>query len=155
MDLPLISITETASIAKSFPEQGYVGRTQANLEKLQDNHYMIHPSQCIENYGYNVITLNTPTSATTVSATFEGLAGATGYRSLNIEKAGWRCGFAAYLNNGNCIYSEIFSGTSGTATFNCPDNCKKLYFIVSGAPTEHWHHPWMIMMRMMNNGPTK
>lgn len=122
--------------------KGYVGRAQANLEKLQDNYYMIHPSQCIENYGYNVITLNTPTSATTVSATFEGLAGATGYRSLNIEKAGWRYGFAAYLNNGNCIYSEIFSGTSGTATFNCPDNCKKLYFIVSGAPTEHWHHPW-------------
>jgi hypothetical protein len=26
--------------------------------------------------------------------------------------------------------------------FHCPDNCKKLFFIVSGAPTEHWHHPW-------------
>lgn len=120
----------------------YAGRNQAKLQISRDGYYAIHPDQCIENYGYNTITLDAPANATSIRADFVGIAGATGYRSLNPDKAGWRYGFVAYLNNGTCVYSDIFSASTGTASFNCPGNCKKLYFVVSGAPTSHWHHVW-------------
>lgn len=122
--------------------KNYVGRAQCKLVAADDGYFAIDPTQCIENYGYNVITLNTPDEASVVSADFKGIAGTTGYRSKNIDKAGWRYGFVAYLNDGNCIYSDIFDNNEGKATFNCPANTKKLYFVVSGAPTTHWRHAW-------------
>lgn len=30
----------------------------------------------------------------------------------------------------------------GSLTFSCPDNCSKLWLVVSGAPQEHWRHEW-------------
>lgn len=89
-----------------------------------------------------MITLNTPTSATTVSATFEGLAGATGYRSLQHRKAGWRYGFAAYLNNGNCIYGEIFSGQAELPLSIVPIIARNSILLLVERQQEHWHHPW-------------
>ncbi|MCK9159538.1 MAG: DUF6055 domain-containing protein [Bacteroidaceae bacterium] len=122
--------------------KNYRGRSQCKLKILSDGYLTIDSTQCIENYGYNVITLDTPSMATTVSADFKGMAGTTKYRKLNIDKAGWRYGFVAYLKDGTCTYSNIFSENEGKAVFNCPTNVSKLYFVVSGAPTIHWHHSW-------------
>lgn len=118
------------------------GRTQCKLIASVDGYYAIDPVQCIENYGYNVISLNVPSAGTTVSADFLGMAGADGYRKKNLEKAGWRYGFVAYRKDGSCEYGDIFSDKEGKAAFKCPDDCQKLYFVVSGAPTQHWHHAW-------------
>lgn len=122
--------------------KNYVGRKQASLLKEEDGYYRISPDQCIENYGYNVIDLNRLAETEEIKADFEGIVGADGYRSLNADEAGWRYGFVAYLNDGTCVYSNIFSEPKGSAVFNCPSNCKKLYFVVSGAPKVHWHHVW-------------
>lgn len=122
--------------------QNYVGRQQCKLIASEGGYYAIDPAQCIENYGYNVISLNVPSAGTTISADFLGMEGVNGYRKKNIDQAGWRYGFVAYLKNGICVYSNIFSEKKGEATFKCPENCQKLYFVVSGAPTQHWHHAW-------------
>lgn len=122
--------------------KNYTGRTQCKLVATDNGYFAIDPVQCIENYGYNVITLNTPSEASAVTADFKGIAGTAGYRSKNVDRAGWRYGFVAYLNDGNCIYSDIFDNNEGKATFNCPANTKNLYFVVSGAPTTHWRHAW-------------
>ena len=122
--------------------RNYVGRKQCKLIASKDGYYAIDPAECPENYGYNVIVLNVPSAGVKVSADFVGMAGADGYRKKNVDKAGWRYGFVAYLENGSCVYSDIFSEKEGEAIFECPNFCRKLYFVVSGAPTQHWRHAW-------------
>lgn len=122
--------------------KSYGGRPQCKLTALEGNYYSIDSLQCIENYGYNAIALNVPAKSAMVSASFVGMVGASGYRSKNVDKAGWRYGFVAYLKDGSCAYSDVFSEKEGTATFSCPADCEKLYFVVTGAPVTHWHHAW-------------
>jgi len=114
-----------------------------------DNFWHIDHTVCIENYGYNSIKLNAPSRATDVTVHFKGCAGANGFRAIKTESGGWRYGFVALLENGERIYSDM--GTANvedglnpeqSLTFSCPDNCSKLWLVVSGAPQEHWKHPW-------------
>ena len=57
---------------------------------------------------------------------------------MQIDKAGWRYGFLASLNNGSRVYSAMNQENEGTATFEVPENTEYLWLVVSGAPTEHW-----------------
>ena len=54
------------------------------------------------------------------------------------EKAGWRYGFVASLEDGSRVYSDTFADAPGTAEFTVPANTKFLWLVVMGAPTEHW-----------------
>jgi len=124
-------------------------RKQVQMTQSANNYWTIDSVVCIENYGYNSIQLNVPTSETTVNVTFKGLAGTAGFRSLNVTKAGWRFGFVALLNDGTRVYSDMATAkyTNGmnpttTLSFRCPNNCKALWLVVSGAPQEHWRHAW-------------
>lgn len=124
-------------------------RAQVKMNKQSNGAWLVDPSVTIENYGYNSIKLNAPASATTVFVDFEGKAGASGFRSLNVAKGGWRYGFVALLKDGTRVYSPAgalkMSGTTnpkGRLDFAVPANCSKLWLVVSGAPQEHWHHAW-------------
>ena len=100
-------------------------------------------AHCIQNYGYAIINMNNITTAgTLVKAHFKGIAGADGFRSINVSKAGWRYAFVALTSNDERVYGTIQSDTEGTATLTVPANCSKIFFVVMGAPTEHWRHPW-------------
>jgi hypothetical protein len=120
----------------------HIGAHSCSLNKAADGFRQIVPEDCIENQGYNVIRLKVPDPGTVVTATFEGIAGAPGYRSINASAAGWRYGYVALLSNGTRVYGDMFSASSGTASFTCPANCTDLWFVVSGAPTTYWQHPW-------------
>ncbi len=119
-----------------------IGAHHCSLNKAADGFRQIAAEDCIENHGYNVIRLNVPDAGTQVVATFEGIAGAPGYRSINTAAAGWRYGYVALLSNGTRVYSEMFSASSGTASFTCPVNCSDLWFVVSSAPKTYWQHAW-------------
>jgi len=119
-----------------------IGAHSCNLNQAADGFRQIAPEDCIENHGYNVIRLNVPAEGTIVSATFEGIAGAPGYRTINAAAAGWRYGYVALLNDGTRVYSDMFSASSGTATFVSPANCQDLWFVVSSAPGSYAPHPW-------------
>ncbi|MBR5084507.1 MAG: DUF4859 domain-containing protein, partial [Prevotella sp.] len=69
-------------------------------------------------------------------------AGAAGYRSIHPERAGWRYGFVAYSNDGTRTYSEMGHDKEGIASLTIPEQCDRLFFVVMGAPTEYWRHPW-------------
>ncbi len=135
---------------KNYGEKYIDGRPQPKMNRTADNFWAIDKSVCIENYGYNCIKLNPPSQATEVSVIFKGNAGAGGYRAINVSKGGWRFGFVALLKDNTRHYSKMGSANvSGnntnpteTLTFNCPAGCSKLWFVVSGAPQEHWKHPW-------------
>lgn len=97
---------------------------------------------CPQNYGFNVLRLKNFSDGQTVTAEFKGVAGAKGFRAIKPEKAGWRYGFVAQLKDGSRVYGDMFSADEGTAQFTVPANTSKVWFVVLGAPTEHWHHPW-------------
>lgn len=124
-------------------------RAQVKMKKTTDQYWLVDSAVTIENYGYNSIKLNAPSTEIQVSVQFQGKAGASGYRSINIDKAGWYFGFVALLNNGERVYSDVgsleYSGgenPEGALSFNVPAGCSYLWLVVSGAPQEHWHHVW-------------
>ena len=121
----------------------YIGkRNQTKLNKTENGFWMPQKGDCIENWGNNAIKLNIPAQGKTVYAEFIGMAGEEGYTAYNVEKAGWRYGFVALLNDGTRIYTPITTSTyanpTGIATFECPGNVKNFWFVVSGAPTAYW-----------------
>lgn len=134
---------------KSYGENYIDKRGQMRMNSADDDFWRIDRSVCIENYGYNCIKLNPPSQSEEVTVRFRGRAGESGYRSKNIDKGGWRFGFVALLGDGTRVYSDM--GTAimedgnnpeETLTFSCPDDCDKLWLVVSGAPQEHWKHEW-------------
>lgn len=134
---------------KAYGEQYIGSRAQVKMTATADTYWRIDPSVCIENYGYNSIKLNAPVQATTVTVSFKGAVGSSGFRAKNIDKGGWRFGFVALLKDGKRVYSDqgVANRANGanpeqTLVFDCPANCTKLWLIVSGAPQEHWRHAW-------------
>ena len=124
-------------------------RAQVAMTRQSDGGWLVNPAVTPQNYGYNSIKLNAPANATTVSVDFEGRTGAPGYRNLETSKGGWRYGFVALLRNGTRVYSTMakanMSGTTnpkGRLDFDVPANTSNLWLVVSGAPQEHWKHPW-------------
>jgi hypothetical protein len=104
--------------------------------------WVVDQDHCVENYGYNIIRVNTVEAGTTVKAHFKGLAGADGYRRVNIAQAGWRYGFCALKNDGSRVYGVPYSAAEGVAEFTVPDDARMVWFVVSGAPKKHWRHEW-------------
>ncbi len=119
-----------------------IGQHQSHLTRTDEGAWRVDAAYCPQNYGYNIVNLNAAAGGTVVKAHFKGIAGADGYRKINVGKAGWRYGFVAYTQDGQTIYGETARDKEGTATLTLPDGCQRLFFVVMGAPTEHWRHPW-------------
>lgn len=102
----------------------------------------VDAAHCVENYGYNIIRVNTPEDGATVKAYFKGITGAEGYRKVWAAREGWRYGFCAYLQDGSRVYGQPYSDKEGVAEFTVPAGTQKLWFVVTGAPTKHWRHEW-------------
>ena len=119
-----------------------IGQHQSHLTRTDEGAWRVDAAYCPQNYGYNIVNLNAAAGGTVVKAHFKGIAGADGYRKINVDKAGWRYGFVAYTQDGQTVYGETARDKEGTATLTLPDGCQRLFFVVMGAPTEHWRHPW-------------
>ncbi|MCU4162517.1 DUF6055 domain-containing protein [Carboxylicivirga caseinilyticus] len=131
---------------KSYASSKILSRPQTAMSDAGSDYWLVDESDCPENYGYNVILLNTPRTATRVSAFFEGKSGMDGYRKNYVTSAGWRYGFVAMLFDGTRVYSDIgsasYSTPNDTLHFDCPANTLRLWLVVSGAPSYHWRHAW-------------
>jgi hypothetical protein len=122
--------------------KNYIGAHSCLMNKTVDGYWQVAAENCPENHGYNVIRLNVPSAGTVLTASFQGIAGTAGYNAVNVAAAGWRYGYVALLDDGTRVYSDMFSQSTGDATFTCPANCSKIWFVVSGAPTSYWKHAW-------------
>jgi hypothetical protein len=121
----------------------YIGAQTYKLNAIADTSYQVAYDHCPGTTGYNVIPLNVPAAGTEVSTVFTGLVNATGYNQVaNPSRADWRYGYVALLQNGTPVYGNMEKGTTNTVTLTIPSNCKKLWFIVTGAPTTYAPHPW-------------
>ncbi len=119
----------------------YANQHSCTLADVNDGWYRIPPANCPQNYGYNGIKLKVPAAGTKVVLDFKGVAGAEGYSAVQTEKAGWRYGFVASLNDGSRVYSDVWRDPEGTAAFEVPQDTEYLWLVVMGAPTEHWPVP--------------
>lgn len=104
--------------------------------------WVVQPEYCPQNYGYNANPLKVPSAGTVVTATFKGIVGADGYRSVYPERAGWRYGLVAYSSDGTRTYSPIGRDADGEVSITVPEGCSHLWFVVMGAPTKWWTHSW-------------
>jgi hypothetical protein len=144
-------ITWDIPAIRSYGKNYIDSRASSPMKLTIDSCWLIDSSKCIENYGYNSIRLNVPDTATTIKIYFEGKAGEAGYRSLNKVYAGWRYGIVALMEDGSRVYSQMRSASfdqanmtnpKDTLIFDCPSGCSRLWLVVTGAPTIHWHHAW-------------
>ena len=108
----------------------------------EEGWWIVSPEYCPQNYGYNANPLKVPTAGTVVKASFKGLTGVTGYRSILPERAGWRYGFVAYSSDGTRTYGTMGRDTEGEVSITVPEGCTHLWFVVMGAPTKWWTHSW-------------
>lgn len=121
-------------------------RPQPAMTQVADKFWRIDATVAPENTGHNIIKLNAPGKATTVSACFKGLNNQPGYRVKNATSAEWRYGFVAQLTDGNRVYGDMHKSTYAAPTdtlyFDCPANCQRLYFVVSGGARNYWRQVW-------------
>ncbi len=113
-----------------------------SMHYLGDKWLEVDSANCPQNYGFNILRLRNFKAGETIKAEFKGMAGTRGFRAIKVDKAGWRYGFVALLNDGSRVYGDMNSDKEGETEFAVPANASKVWFVVLGAPTEHWRHPW-------------
>lgn len=119
----------------------HIDKHQYKLVEVSSTKFKADPTTCPQNYGYNCIKLKAPTAGSTVTIDFKGNLNLPGYKIKNGPFRGWRYGFVALKENGERIYGEINKDESKRITFTVPEGgIKYLWFVVMGAPTEHWKH---------------
>lgn len=103
----------------------------------------VDSAKCLQDHGVNIIPLKVPTVATTVSATFEGLPGASGYRRVESgARGGWRYGFVALLKDNTRMYGTMGRDLKGSVSMALPANVSKLWLVVTSAPISYKVHSW-------------
>lgn len=121
----------------------YIGKQTFKSTKLADGSYQVSYDRCPGTTGYNVIPLNVPNAGTEVTTQFTGIVNAEGYNQVaDASRAGWRYGYVALLDNGTRVYGDMNSEANVSVSFTVPSGCKKLWLIVTGAPTSYEPHPW-------------
>lgn len=121
----------------------HVGANYLNKVSGTADTWQTDVEHCIQNYGYHIVNLKNVTNAgTVVKAHFTGFPEKDGYKSVYPERAGWRYALVALTSDGARVYGDIQREKEGVATLTVPQNCQRLFFVVMGAPTVHWHHPW-------------
>ena len=140
----------------------YIGKHTYKFYQLADGTYQVAYSRCPGSTGYNVIPLNLPAAGTVVTSTFTALTPGsalapgdpgqynengttmttTKYNASSLTRSGWRYGYVALLKSGQRVYGEMNRKTSADIQFTVPENCDRLWLVVSGAPSTYTALPW-------------
>lgn len=118
----------------------YTNQHRCKLDKMDDNWYQIAETRCPQNYGYNIIRLNVPEGGKEITLEFKGVAGSEGFRTGNLNDAGWRYGFVAVNKEAQCYYGKTYAAGNGinqSVTFVVPEETQFLWLVVTATPTQH------------------
>lgn len=142
--------------------KNYIGKQIHELYQIEDGSYQVAYSKCPGTTGYNIIPLNVSAPGTVISTKFTGLAPGSAladndpgiyvdydtqqtkrtYNNSQQDRAGWRYGYVALLEDGERIYGEMHNEHTANVSFTIPDNCDKLWFVVLGAPNSYVANKW-------------
>lgn len=121
----------------------YIGKQTFKYTELEDGSYQVAYERCPGTTGYNVIPLNVPEAGTMVSTEFAGQVNEPGFNQVDDpDRAGWRYGYVALLNDGARVYGDMNSETENSINFTIPEGCNKLWLVVTGAPDTYAAHAW-------------
>lgn len=115
----------------------YIGKHTYGFTAEADGFYRVSYDKCPQTTGYNVLPLALPAAGTEVTVDFKGVPNTSGFNTVDATTAGWRYGYVALLNNGTRVYGDMAKGTQNNVSFTVPENCSKLWFVVTGAPTAY------------------
>ena len=122
---------------------GEMAIATSNISQNED-WWTIKSSLSPETTGYNVIRMTVP-AGEEVSVTFSQNLGVGGCISGSAPLAGWRFGFVAINSDDTRTYSPVWNAdanATATKTWTVPENASKVWFVVTGAPSEYERHPW-------------
>ena len=121
----------------------FVGRQRTQTTVLNDGTYQVEYKSCPGTTGYNVLELKVPDAGTKITADFTGVVNTDGFNTVeDINRAGWRYGYVALLENGKRVYGKMCADNKSSVSFKVPKNCSKLWFVVTGAPNTYAPHAW-------------
>lgn len=123
--------------------RSYANQMTCKINDVGKGWQRVDSVNCPENYGFNAIQLSIPQPGRKITIEFRGEVGLDGYTTINANKAGWRYGIVAVTDEGESIYGEMKSDVKGKISYTVPQNISlsHLWFVVMGAPTEHWMNP--------------
>ena len=128
----------------------HIGKHTYGFTAAADGFYRVAAANCPQATGYNVLPLDLPAAGTKVTVDFKGVPNASGFNTVNQATVNWRYGYVALLTNGTRVYSDMEKGIQNTVSFTVPENCSKLWFVVTGAPTTYTstnsqgHYPYEV-----------
>lgn len=122
----------------------FIGIQQIGLEN-SNGKFVVSPNSAPETTGYNVIELSIPDNHN-LTIDFQGI---TNNNYITIEDqesiAGWYIGVVSLLENGDRFYGEanLINGHSPYLfSQNIPVGSKRLWLVISPAPTIYFKHQW-------------
>ncbi|MCQ2145285.1 MAG: DUF6055 domain-containing protein [Bacteroidales bacterium] len=134
-----------------------------HLFKNEAGNYQVAYDNCPGTTGFNLIPLNC-TPGKTIKADFAGIEPGSAlvaedpgqlidgdgkvvktvksYNKTSNMDENFRYGFVSVDAAGNSTYSQMYSGTSGVAEFDVPNDAAKVYFVVVGTPDTYKRQAW-------------
>ena len=115
----------------------YANRNVTAMEPLHDGWLRVAASNCPERYGFNAVPVHFDPEGGRVTVEFRAEAGAEGYSSTDVEKAGYRYGFVCVGKDGRATYGPMHSESNSSISYDVPEGSRYLWLVVMGAPSEH------------------
>ena len=106
-----------------------------------DNWWTVTANLSPETTGFNVIRMNAAPGEE-IKVTLSGNLGVAGCISGDEALAGWRYGFVSYNSDGSRTYGPCWSATDTQQSWTVPENASKVWFVVTGAPSDYERHAW-------------
>ena len=127
----------------TIDHHGEMAIAKGNISQ-SDGWWTVKAGLSPETTGYNVVQMTVP-KGQEVTVTFNQNLGVNGCVSGSASMAGWRYGFVSVNMDDTRSYSPMWSATvssNDTKTWTVPANASKVWFVVTGAPSQYERHPW-------------
>ena len=127
----------------TIDHHGEMSIAKGNISE-KDGWWSISASLSPETTGFNAVEMTVP-KGEEVSVTLSQNLGISGCVSGSASLAGWRYGLVTINSDDTRSYSPIWKATvssSETQSWTVPANARKLWLVVTGAPSKYERHPW-------------
>ena len=127
----------------TIDHHGEMAIAKGNISE-KDGWWSISASLSPETTGFNAVEMTVP-KGEEVSVTLSQNLGISGCVSGSASLAGWRYGLVTVNSDDTRSYSPIWKANVSSdeaQTWTVPANARKMWLVVTGAPSKYERHPW-------------